>query len=56
VLGPAQFFHAMRKWIFGQIFNSLDNALHHACGQLAEVLSRGLLPFNAKGHGASALS
>jgi len=56
VLRPSQFFHAVRKGIFRQISNGLDNSPLDAGWQFAQILARGFLPLNAKGHGVSALS
>ena len=56
VLRPTQFFDAVRKGVFRQIFDGLDNPLARARGQFSEILAGGFLPLNAKGHGVSALS
>jgi hypothetical protein len=56
VLRPSQFFDAVRERVSCQVFDGLDNPLAHARRQFSEILARGFLPLNAKGHGVSAPS
>ena len=55
-LRPSQFFDAARKKVFRQVLDGLDNPLARARRQFSEILARGFLPLNAKGHGVSAPS